>query len=84
MFLSERDVPTTNNVSERALRPSTIFRNMTNGFRAEWSAELYGAMRSGLATGGCTDCRPWGAPGHAGGLQPPACSSGRGARTGPL
>ena len=51
VFLSEREVPPTNNVSERALRPSTIFRKVTNGFRAEWGAELYGAVRSGIATG---------------------------------
>ena len=51
MFLSEREVPPTNNVSERALRPSTIFRKVTNGFRAEWGAELCGAVRSGIATG---------------------------------
>ena len=49
VFLSEREVPPTNNVSERALRPSTIFRKVTNGFRAEWGAELYGAVRSGIA-----------------------------------
>ena len=58
VFLNEREVPTINNVSERALRPSTIFRKVTNGFRAEWGAELYGAVQSGLATVGCTGCRP--------------------------
>ena len=51
VFLSERNVPTTNDVSEWALRPSTIIRKVTNGFRAEWRAELSGAVRSGLATG---------------------------------
>ncbi len=33
-----RDVPTTNNACERALRPSVIFRKVTGGFRAEWGA----------------------------------------------
>jgi transposase len=28
-------VPATNNVSERHLRPSVIFRKVTNGFRCE-------------------------------------------------
>ena len=51
VFLSERAVPPTNNVAERALRPSPIFRKGTNGFRAEWGAALYGAVRSGLAMG---------------------------------
>ena len=35
------EVPFTNNASERALRPSTIFRKVTNGFRSEWGAEVF-------------------------------------------
>ncbi len=35
-FMTERAVPPTNNGSERDLRPSTIFRTVTNGFRSEW------------------------------------------------
>jgi len=35
VFMINRDVPYTNNVSERHLRPSVIFRKMTNGFRCE-------------------------------------------------
>ena len=35
-FVTRRDVPYTNNACERALRPSVIFRKVTNGFRAEW------------------------------------------------
>ena len=31
----------TNNVSERALRPSVIFRKVTNGFRSDWGAKVY-------------------------------------------
>ena len=34
--MSDREVPTTNNVSEQALRMSAVFRKMTNGFRVEW------------------------------------------------
>jgi hypothetical protein len=40
-------VPYTNNVSERHLRPSVIFRKVTNGFRCEWGAEMF-----------CASCLP--------------------------
>jgi hypothetical protein len=43
-------VPYTNNVSERQLRPSVIFRKLTNGFRCEWGAETYAAFRSLVST----------------------------------
>ena len=43
-------VPYTNNVSERHLRPSVIFRKVTNGFRCEWGAETYAAFRSVVST----------------------------------
>jgi transposase len=50
VFMSHRDVPPTNNVSERHLRPSVIFRKVTNGFRCEWGAETYAAFRSVVST----------------------------------
>jgi transposase len=50
VFVTDRDVPSTNNVSERNLRPSVIFRKVTNGFRCEWSAETYAAFRSVVST----------------------------------
>jgi transposase len=50
-FITRRDVPYTNNACERALRPSVIFRKVTNGFRAEWGAQLYAAAASVMATG---------------------------------
>ena len=50
MFVTRRDVPYTNNVSERHLRPSVIFRKVTNGFRCEWGAETYAAFRSVVST----------------------------------
>ena len=50
VFLTSRDVPCTNNVSERHLRPSVIFRKVTNGFRCEWGAETYAAFRSVVST----------------------------------
>ena len=51
MFIARRDVPATNNVSERRLRPSVIFRKVTNGFRSAWGAEVYADIYSIVATG---------------------------------
>jgi len=50
-FVTRRDVPYTNNACERALRPSVIFRKVTNGFRAEWGGQVYAAAASVMATG---------------------------------
>ena len=50
VFVTNRDVPYTNNISERHLRPSVIFRKVTNGFRCEWGAETYAAFRSIVST----------------------------------
>jgi transposase len=50
VFMTRRDVPYTNNISERHLRPSVIFRKVTNGFRCEWGAETYAAFRSVVST----------------------------------
>jgi transposase len=50
-FLKRRDVEPTNNESERALRPSVIFRKVTNGFRSEWGANTYAALCSIVETG---------------------------------
>jgi len=50
VFMSSRAVPCTINVSERHLRPSVIFREVTNGFRCEWGAETYAAFRSVVST----------------------------------
>jgi transposase len=50
-FVTRRDVPYTNNACERALRPSVIFRKVTNCFRAEWGARVYAAAASVIATG---------------------------------
>ncbi len=51
VFVTRRDVPPTNNASERALRPSVIFRKVTNGFRSAWGAEVYADISSIVATG---------------------------------
>ena len=49
-FTTNRDVPATNNISERHLRPSVIFRKVTNGFRSQWGAATYAAFRSVVST----------------------------------
>lgn len=50
-FLAARDVPPTNNAAERALRPSVIFRKVTNGFRSLWGANVHALIRSIIGTG---------------------------------
>jgi transposase len=50
LFVTDRAVPATNNACERALRPSVVFRKVTNGFRSEWGAQTYAAFRSVVST----------------------------------
>jgi transposase len=50
VFITNRAVPPTNNGSEQALRPCVVFRKVTNGFRSEWAAALYGDVRSVFET----------------------------------
>lgn len=51
VFMTRRDVDPTNNVSERGLRPSVIFRKVTNCFRSGWGAKVYADLCSIVATG---------------------------------
>jgi transposase len=51
VFVTNRELPATNNGSERALRPCAVFRKITNGFRTEWGAKLYADIRSVVETG---------------------------------
>ena len=51
VFMSDREVLMTKNVSEQALRLSAVFRKVTKGFRVEWRAELYGGVQTVVATG---------------------------------
>ena len=51
VFMTRRDVEPTNNASERGLRPSVIFRKVTNGFRSGWGAKVYADLCSIVATG---------------------------------
>jgi transposase len=46
VFLSNREVPATNNISEREIRPSVVFRKVTNGFRSDWGAQIHAGYRS--------------------------------------
>jgi transposase len=50
VFVTNRELPATNNGSEQALRPCVIFRKVTNCFRSEWGARLYADIRSVLET----------------------------------
>lgn len=51
VFLDDATIPPTNNSSEQAIRMSTIFRKVTNGFRSEWGRDLFAAVRSVVNTG---------------------------------
>lgn len=50
VFLYRTDVEPTNNVAERALRPSVIHRKVTGGFRSDWGAKTYAALASVIDT----------------------------------
>ena len=51
VFVTNREIPATNNGSEQALRPCVTFRKVTNCFRSQWGADLYADVRSVLETG---------------------------------
>ena len=51
VFMRHRDVEPTNNGSEQKLRPSVIFRKVTNCFRSEWGAKFYADLCSIMSTG---------------------------------
>ena len=50
-FLEDASIPPTNNSSEQAIRMSTVFRKVTNGFRSQWGRDLFAAVRSIVNTG---------------------------------
>jgi transposase len=50
VFITNRDIPPTNNGSEQALRPCVVFRKVTNCFRSRWGADLYANARSVIET----------------------------------
>ena len=51
LFLDDAAIPPTNNSSEQAIRMSTVFRKVTNGFRSDWGRDLFAAVRSIVNTG---------------------------------
>jgi transposase len=50
VFMTNRAVPFTNNISERHHRPSVIFRKVSNALRCEWGAETYAAFSFVVST----------------------------------
>jgi transposase len=49
-FLDHPEVTADNNGSERELRPTATYRKVTGGFRSDWGANLYAAVRSVIGT----------------------------------
>jgi hypothetical protein len=49
-FLDHPDKPPDNNGSERELRPTATYRKVTGGFRSNWGADLFAAVRSVVGT----------------------------------
>ena len=49
-FLDHPEVAADNNSSERELRPTATYRKVTGGFRSNWGADLFAAVRSVIGT----------------------------------
>lgn len=49
-FLDHPEVTADNNGSERELRPTATYRKVTGGFRSDWGADLFAAIRSVVGT----------------------------------
>jgi transposase len=49
-FLNHPEITADNNGSERELRPTATYRKVTGGFRSEWGANLFAAVRSVIGT----------------------------------
>jgi transposase len=49
-FLDHPEVAADNNGSERELRPTATYRKVTGGFRSDWGADLFAAIKSVLGT----------------------------------
>jgi transposase len=59
VFLHRNDVPPTNNVSERYLRPTVIHRKVMGCFRSAWGANAYAAIASVIHTAALTGHSPF-------------------------
>jgi transposase len=49
-FLDHPEIAPDNNSSERELRHTAVYRKVTGGFRSDWGAELFAAVRSVVGT----------------------------------
>ncbi|HET8996521.1 MAG TPA: IS66 family transposase [Acetobacteraceae bacterium] len=49
-FLEHPEIAADNNSSERELRPTATYRKVTGGFRSDWGADLFAAVRSVIGT----------------------------------
>ena len=49
-FLDHPELSADNNSSERELRPTATYRKVTGGFRSDWGADLFAAVRSVIGT----------------------------------
>ncbi len=49
-FLQHPEIAADNNSSERELRPTATYRKVTGGFRSDWGADLFAAVRSVIGT----------------------------------
>ena len=58
VFMSDREVPPPNNVSEHPLWLSTGFRKVTNAFCGESGVELYGGLQTVAAVLLAAACAP--------------------------
>jgi transposase len=59
VFLTDRRVPPTNNGSEQEIRPSVVFRKVTNGFRSDWGPGIHAGYRSVTGTARRQGQSPW-------------------------
>lgn len=50
VFMQDRRVSATNNVSEREIRSSVVFRKVTGGFRSQWGPTVHAGYRSVTST----------------------------------
>ena len=61
VFLYRQDVEPTNNMAERALRPSVIHRTVMGCFRSEWGAKVFAALASVINTAEFSGIHPFAA-----------------------
>ncbi len=59
VFLHRTDVPPTNNLSERYLRPTVIHRKVMGCFRSAWGAHAYAAIASIIHTAALSGRTPF-------------------------